>query len=66
MNDFSRRLDDERRQTRPIPVSTATPAMARTLSSADLLANSREVMIEHSGALYRLRSTKNGKLILTK
>lgn len=36
------------------------------LQAAALLAGSREVIIEHAGEEYRLRLTKNGKLILTK
>ena len=36
------------------------------LNSADLLAGHREVVIDHDGELYRLRHTKNGKLILNK
>lgn len=38
----------------------------RILNSAQILAGRREVIIEHDGAAYRLRHTKNGKLILTK
>lgn len=33
---------------------------------ADLLRGSAELLIEHAGAVYRLRLTRNGKLILTK
>jgi hemin uptake protein HemP len=38
----------------------------RRLSSQALLGNEREIEIEHSGQLYRLRLTSLGKLILTK
>lgn len=38
----------------------------RTFRSADIFAGVPEVVIEHGGAYYRLRSTRNGKLILTK
>lgn len=38
----------------------------RVLNSTQILAGRREVIIEHEGAVYRLRHTKNGKLILTK
>ncbi|MEX2617240.1 MAG: hemin uptake protein HemP [Alphaproteobacteria bacterium] len=38
----------------------------RVLRSADLLANGREVVIDHGGEHYLLRCTSNGKLILTK
>ena len=38
----------------------------RVLRSADLLAQAREVVIEHDGERYLLRCTSKGKLILTK
>jgi hemin uptake protein HemP len=36
------------------------------VDSARLLAGGRELIIDHTGAEYRLRLTRNGKLILTK
>lgn len=36
------------------------------LESARLLQGRREVLIRHGGECYRLRHTRNGKLILTK
>ena len=48
----------------------ATPEQGRKtrnrLTSAELLGQSREVIIEHGGDEYRLRLTSQGKLILTK
>lgn len=41
-------------------------APVRTVASAELLAGAREVVIEHRGESYRLRHTRNDKLILTK
>ncbi len=41
------------------------PTMCR-VSSDELLAGRRELVIEHSGEEYRLRLTSKGKLILTK
>lgn len=38
----------------------------RVIESRDLFGDSREVAIEHDGALYRLKITKQGKLILNK
>lgn len=38
----------------------------RTVTSAALMGGARELLIEHGGALYRLRVTAQGKLILTK
>lgn len=39
---------------------------ARQIDSRDLLAGAPEVRIVHNGQEYRLRQTRNGKLILTK
>lgn len=47
------------------PQTPPTPAAPRINSDA-LLQGTREVFIEHRGELYRLRLTKNGKLILHK
>lgn len=41
-------------------------APRRRLSSAELLGQAREVIIEHADGEYRLRLTSQGKLILTK
>ena len=49
-------------QVRP-PVSVAQPA--RRITSEALLQQGREVEIEHSGKIYRLRVTQLNKLILT-
>ncbi len=51
------------------PGSAAHPAalpLPRTLSSGQLLRGDKEIQIEHHGAVYRLRLTALGKLILTK
>lgn len=50
------------------PGARERPAKAapRVLVSRELLGESREVIIEHDGDLYRLRCTSKGKLILTK
>lgn len=45
--------------------STTSP-LAAGWSSAQLLAGRRETEISHAGAVYRLRLTALGKLILTK
>tara|TARA_R110000787_G_scaffold69621_6_gene154865 strand:- start:1253 stop:1438 length:186 start_codon:yes stop_codon:yes gene_type:complete len=39
---------------------------ARQIDSEKILAGEREVIIRHGDVLYKLRSTNNGKLILTK
>ena len=36
------------------------------LSSSDLLQGATEIRIDHGGEMYRLRQTRQGKLILTK
>jgi len=41
----------------------AAPGIIR---SESLLGGEREVLILHAGEVYRLRLTKNGKLLLTK
>ena len=46
-------------------VSVAAPALPRW-SSAVLLGERREALIDHRGEQYRLRLTAAGKLILTK
>lgn len=54
--------------TPPAPASEP-PAVrdeVQRISSEVLLAGAQEVQIEHRGALYRLRQTSLGKLILTK
>ena len=45
----------------PRPAGPGAP-----IPSSELLRGRREAVIAHQGELYRLRETKNGKLILTK
>lgn len=49
------------RPTEPAPVRQES-----CIPSSDLLKGRREVLIQHGGETYRLRVTKNGKLILHK
>jgi len=44
----------------------ASGAAARPVRSEELLHGQREVLIAHGDEIYRLRLTRNGKLILTK
>lgn len=37
-----------------------------TISTAELFGGAREIAIDHDGTLYRLRITRQGKLILNK
>jgi hemin uptake protein HemP len=46
--------------------STATSPTVEVMPSAALLRGGRAVAIEHNGEIYRLQSTRSGKLILTK
>ncbi len=63
MSDSDDILSDPPAENRPGPAARRPPAR---LVSADLFGNSNEVLIEHSGEIYRLRITRNGKLILQK
>lgn len=45
---------------------TSQPAAPALLDSQDLLRGQNAVAITHNGALYRLQTTRQGKLILTK
>ena len=49
----------------PADASTAAPSMP-VLDSRLLLNGGREVLIRHGDECYRLRHTRNDKLILTK
>ncbi|MDP3822184.1 MAG: hemin uptake protein HemP [Burkholderiales bacterium] len=42
------------------------PSITMKITSEKLFAGALEVQIEHHGALYRLKKTSLGKLILTK
>jgi hemin uptake protein HemP len=45
---------------------SATRIPQARLDSKDLFGTAREIVIEHAGDEYRLRLTRQGKLILTK
>lgn len=44
----------------------APPAEPADIDTAELLGDRTEIRIRHAGAIYRLRITRGGKLILTK
>ncbi len=60
----------------PLPERAPTPAIYPAaansdstpllLTSEELFRGQREILIRHAGAIYRLRVTQNGKLILNK
>lgn len=55
-------------QTPPHRTAHATPSAKapRTLDSAEILGDAPLVLIVHQGETYRLQTTRQGKLILTK
>lgn len=57
--------DDKRQTDGPSDAAVAHPR-PRVVESTDLLQSEREVLIRHRGEVYRLRETRNGKLILGK
>ena len=54
----------EARSTNPSQLVQNPPA--KYLDSRVLFEGTREIRIDHDGQEYRLRQTRNGKLILTK
>ena len=52
-------------RTQDLQVATAAPA-PRMLTSAELFGGHDEIIVLHNGAPYRLRITRQNKLILTK
>ena len=46
--------------------AASSPAVPRQVKSAALFEGAQELRIDHHGQEYRLRQTRNGKLILTK
>ncbi len=47
-------------------MGSVTAKLMRTIVSAAVFKGEREVGIDHHGEIYRLRITRQGKLILTK
>jgi hemin uptake protein HemP len=58
-------VSDHHAEPRPAP-ERPPAAPAPTYDSAELFNGRREVLIRHGGALYRLKITRQGKLILNK
>ena len=48
------------------PPASSPPKGPRTVESSDLLAGQSSLLIHHLGEIYRLQTTRQGKLILTK
>ncbi len=49
----------------PLPPPPAVQEV-RTVESADIFRGQSEIMIRHDGAIYRMKITRQGKLILNK
>lgn len=60
------RIHNGYRQMAAGPRPAPEPRSVRTLSSVSLFQGAREIAIEHGEALYRLKITRQGKLILNK
>ena len=50
----------------PPPAEAARPFSAVVWNSEEILKGTKEIQIVHRGEVYRLRLTRNGKLILSK
>lgn len=61
MDNFSAGVQKEAEKRNFIVLDRSQP-----IRSDALFLNGNEVLIQHQGAHYRLRRTRNGKLILTK
>jgi hemin uptake protein HemP len=59
--------DDSVREDARQVAEASVAIQRRTVSSASLFGKGgKQIVIEHKGEQYRLRETRNGKLILTK
>ncbi|MEM5470293.1 hemin uptake protein HemP [Hoeflea sp. AS60] len=57
---------DTTRSVSEHPTPAEAEALAKAIPSSTLFQNRREITIAHDGSLYRLRITRQGKLILNK
>ncbi len=58
--------NDDQQATPPAAESPCGESAVPVFNSAGLLQGGREIMIRHGSECYRLRHTRNDKLILTK
>ena len=64
---FEHTMHDVQISSNGPPAPTGAPARElKRVSTEDLIGPAREVLIRHAGCDYRLRITRQGKLILTK
>jgi hemin uptake protein HemP len=59
-------MHDESSADTPEPVQRDASKSTREVRLEDLLGGGRELIIRHGEELYRLRVTRNGRLLLTK
>ena len=57
--------DNEKTRTPPSP-DDAPSGASPPIDSSTLFTGRSEVLIRHEGQVYRLRATKNGKLVMNK
>ena len=57
---------DERKEPQPGDAPEGPEEQPRMIDSQDILGGQVEIMIRHGEEIYRLRVTRNGKLILFK
>ena len=50
----------------PAPAESSAVGLLRSINSATMLGTAKVVNILHNGSVYQLKTTKLGKLILTK
>jgi hemin uptake protein HemP len=59
-------VPDHPEEPRTVPAQSPSAEPLRTFDSVELFDGQKEVQIRHKGALYRLKITRQGKLILNK
>lgn len=59
-------MNPERREARLARPGEEAWTSRKRFVSGDLFGDAQEILIEHAGQEYRLRITRQGKLILTK
>ncbi len=59
-------VDRDQREPKQNPAPNQKTTNIRRISTSDLMAGAREIILDHDGKEYRLRITALGKLILTR
>lgn len=57
---------DEMQSRKPTETREGAAALITPVKSSELMNGRQEILIEHETTIYRLRKTRQGKLILTK